>query len=191
MRRTKIASRELNSGAVEARSRQTFRDFGFPFRISRGLLHDKPFDAGVDPDAQHFRPQAFSCSISMDCRSDAGPLTGRSADNNVCADASKGADIVVDGDSGKVVSKKPPSSWIDLDELDGSKISGSMKAERVSTNVAKQIEHIHSRASRGLGVMQVDSCLVSGDRVICLLNGLTHVFELEMAQVAVELARMP
>jgi hypothetical protein len=56
MRRTKIASRELNSGAVVASSLQIARDFGFPSRVAGRLLHDKPLRSQLDPDTQHLGP---------------------------------------------------------------------------------------------------------------------------------------
>jgi hypothetical protein len=83
MRRTKIASRELSSGAVEASSRQVRHARGFPFRISRRLLHDKPFCAGVDANAQHFGPQAFAGSVSRDGGSNTGSLAWRAAKNDI------------------------------------------------------------------------------------------------------------
>lgn len=54
MRRTKIASRKFNSGAVVASCRQIVTDFGLPRLVSRGLLHDKPFSVQLEPDSQHF-----------------------------------------------------------------------------------------------------------------------------------------
>jgi hypothetical protein len=144
MRRTKIASRELNSGAVVARSRQTCRDFGFPFRIARGLLHDKPFCAGVDPDSQHFGPQAFPCSFAVDSGGNARLLAGRSADDEMCADAGEGSHVAVDWNAGEMVGDEALSSRLNLDKLHDIEPAGGSEAEGVTADVAEKVEDIHN-----------------------------------------------
>jgi hypothetical protein len=144
MRRTKIASRELSSGAVVASSRQTVRDFGFPFRVAGGLLHDKPFCAGVDPDAQHFWPQAFSASLAMDSGCDAGALAWRAANNDICSPAGEGTHVTVDGNAWEVMGEQPLAYWVDLDELHDIKTASGSKADGVPADVAKKVDDIHS-----------------------------------------------
>jgi len=143
MRRTKIASRKFRSGAVEASLRQISRDLGFPFRVAGGLLHDKPFCAGVEPDAEHFRPQTLPGSLAVNSGSDACALAGRAANDDVRRTAGKGSDIVVDGHAGKMVLEQPSPPWLDLNELHGSEVARGVKAEGVSADVAEKVEGIH------------------------------------------------
>jgi hypothetical protein len=143
MRRTKVASREFSSGTVEASERQIARDFGFPFRVSRWLLHDKPFCAGVEPNAKHVGPQSSSVPSSMDRSADASALAWGAADDDIACNARESSNIVMQRDSGKVVREKPSPAWLDLDKLDGSVSACGVEAECVSADVAEKIEHIH------------------------------------------------
>jgi hypothetical protein len=59
------------------------RDFGFPRRISRGLLHDKPFCAGFDPNPEHIGPETSPGSLAVDGGCNTSFLTGRSADDDI------------------------------------------------------------------------------------------------------------
>ncbi len=137
MWRTKIASRELNSGTVEASLRQRSRDFGFPFRIARGLLHDKPFCAGVDADPQHFGPQRFSGARSVHGGGNAGTLAWRTANNDICAPAGEGAHVIVDWGAGEMVGEQSLPAGLDLDELDNPEAARGAEAESVPADVAE------------------------------------------------------
>jgi hypothetical protein len=70
---------------VAASCGKIINDFGFPARISRGLLHDKPFCVGFEPDPKHFKPQGSSGSLAVDGGGNAGFLTGRPSNNDVDA----------------------------------------------------------------------------------------------------------
>jgi hypothetical protein len=143
MRRTKIASRELSSGAVEASLRQISRDFGFPRRISRRLLHDKPFCSGVEPDAEHVGPQAIPGSPSMDRSTNARALAGRTTKDDIALSALKSADVVMQGDAGIVVRDEPLALRLDLDELDGSESASGVESERMAADVAEEVKDFH------------------------------------------------
>jgi hypothetical protein len=132
MRRTKVRSRKLRSGDVEAHSRQIVRDFGFPFRVSRRLFHDKPFCAGVEPDAEHVGPQAIPGSPSMDCSTNARALAGRAPDDEIARNAFKSP-------LGKELSAPP----VDFDKLDGSEAARCFEAERMAADVAEKVKHTH------------------------------------------------
>lgn len=148
MRRTKIASRELNSGAVEASSRQTARDFGFPFRVARGLLHDKPFCAGVDADTQHLGPEAFAGPLAVDGGGDAGGLAGRASDDDVSGHAGEGPHVVMDGDAGEMMGDETAPAGLDLTEADDAEAAGGAEAEGMTSDVAEKIEDIHGSGLR-------------------------------------------
>lgn len=143
MRRTKIASRELNSGAVEESARQISRDLGFPRTVARGLLHDTPFCAGVEPDAEHVGPQTFTGSFSSDGRSNARVLAGRTTDDDMGRSAFKSSDVVMQRHTREPVCKKPPALLIDFDELDCSEAACLVQADSVAADVAEKVEDIH------------------------------------------------
>jgi hypothetical protein len=143
MRRTKVASRELSSGTVEASSRQIARDFGFPLRVSRRLLHDKPFCSGVEPDAEHVGPQGIPGSPSMDRSTNARALAGRTTDDEIAPNALKSPHVVMHRDAGKVATEQPAPSRLDLDKLDGAEAANGVEAEGVPADVAEEVEDIH------------------------------------------------
>ena len=95
--------------------------FGFPLRVSRGLLHDKPVCSHVEPDAVHFRPEAFTGALSVNSGSDACPLARRPADNNLrAAEAppSERSDVVMDRNSGELLRQDGPAPFVDLAQSD-------------------------------------------------------------------------
>jgi hypothetical protein len=83
IRRTNVASAELKSGDVAASLGKVTSDFGFPRRVSRGLLHDKPIGAAALSDSEHVWPKAFTGSFAVDCGGDACSLAGWAADDDV------------------------------------------------------------------------------------------------------------
>ncbi len=143
MRRTKVASRELSSGTVEASARQTSRDLGLPSRIARGLLHDKPFCAGVEADPQHFGPQAVPGSRPVHGCGNAGGLAWRTANNDICPPAGVGPHVIMDGDSWEMMGEQSAPAWLNLDELHNSEAAGGFEADGVAADVAEKVEDIH------------------------------------------------
>ncbi len=143
MWRTKIASREFNSGTVVASFRQRSRDFGFPSRISRGLLHDKPFCAGVEPDAEHVGPQGVSCSPSRDGSTNARMLAGRTTNDDIALSPSKSSHVVMQWDVREAMGEQSLPAGFDLDELDGAESASLVEADRVASDVAEKVEDIH------------------------------------------------
>lgn len=144
MRRTKLRSRKFRSGDVEAHSRQIDRDFGFPFRVSRWLLHDKPFCSGVDPDAKHVGPQGVSVPPSMDRSANARALAGRTTDDDIARIVwSKSSHVIMQRDAREAVREQSSSPFVDLDELDCSEIARGVQAKGVAADVTKEVDDIH------------------------------------------------
>lgn len=148
MRRTKIASRKFRSGCVVASSRQTVRDFGFPLRVARGLLHDNPLWANVEAEAQHLGPEACAGSLAMDSGSDACSLAGWSSNDNIGGNTFKRSNVAVDSDAGEQMGKETLPAGLDLDELHGAEIARGVEAKGVTADIAEKVEDIHNSILR-------------------------------------------
>lgn len=158
MRRTKVASRKLNSGCVEASSRQIARDFGFPFLVAGRLLHDKPFDIHVDADPQHVRPEGFAGSLPVDSGSDACTLARRAADDEIgSAVRFERLHVVVYWDTRELMRDESTPAWLDLAELHGSEVACIGEPEGVSAKATEEIDDIHRPPSFVGGVTPIAS----------------------------------
>jgi hypothetical protein len=133
IRRTNVASLELNSGTVPAKAANVVSDLGLPRGVSRGLLHDKPFTAHVDPGATEVWPQARVCAAAMNSGSGAGALTRGTSDDDMAGWRLECSNIVMDWYAWELLSDALAAPRVDLTERHCADAS-TRKAQRVVAN---------------------------------------------------------
>lgn len=144
--RTTVASLKLNSGTVEASSRKVASDFFRPRDDLGGLLHDKPFDAHVEPDAKHFWPQALAASSAVNSGSEACPLAWGAADDDVglSGRADVGSNVVMLGDLRESLAKNvsaPRAKLYETGDLESTRVH---EAGGMAPDAGKGVEDSHS-----------------------------------------------
>jgi hypothetical protein len=128
------ASNSSRATCLPARARPQTRRL--PIRVARGLLHDNPFCAGLEPDPEHVGPEAGAGAIAMDGRGDAGFLAGRSSENNVCMRRRKRADVVMDRDSGEALARRARRQGL-LRRSDGLEAADALQADGVAADAGE------------------------------------------------------
>lgn len=83
MRRTKIESRQVKSGAVPASAVQTCPHRFFPSRMAGRLLHHDPFRIELTSESEHVGPQGFATALAVNGTPHAGFLAGGSSGKKV------------------------------------------------------------------------------------------------------------
>jgi hypothetical protein len=146
MRRTKVASRKLSSGCMEAICAQIVTDLGFPLLVAGGLLHDNPLRRHFLGDTSHLGPKGSSIAIPVNGCSDACTLAGRPSDEEfgTARYSTEGAHIVVDGHSWEARFEETAPLLVDLNELHCAH-PDDPETERMGANVAEEAADIHAR----------------------------------------------
>lgn len=141
IRRTNIVSAELKSGDIEAIAGKIVTDFGFPRRVSRGLLHDNEMGLCGEDDAQHVGPEGCTCPLTADRCGDARGLAGRSADADGWAPAlwNESSDVIMDRNSWKILAENAAAKRVNLTKL-VSLYPGALETESVAADAGEKIE---------------------------------------------------
>ena len=116
---------------------------GFPRGVARGLLHDKPYDAGTEPRPKHMRPETGSVAVTVNCRGDAGLLAGWSTEGDVCPVSPKRSNVVMDGDPGVPARNLLTAPWVDLAEGRGLEPPDAVDPVLVEAETGEEVEDLH------------------------------------------------
>src|SRR3990172_7742682 len=147
IRRTNVTSAEFKSGDMAASVGKIATDFGFPCRVSGRLLHDKPFCAHVDPNAEHVGPEAFAVPVSVNSGSDTCPLAGRPADDDIRRDSEERVNVVMNWGLQEAFDEPCAAPGIALTERDRFNTRPA-KADSVAADAREQIKRSHRRLLR-------------------------------------------
>jgi hypothetical protein len=132
-------SAELKSGHVEASTGKISRDFGFPRRVARRLLHDKPFDTGTEPGNEHVGPQRYAAPIAVYGCCDAGLLTRRPAEADVGSNGRQGSNIFINLGSGVKSHQLLAPALVAFAQCCDLKCAGAQKAQAVETDAGEEV----------------------------------------------------